>query len=743
MRKTRLLSILALLLVAATGAWAQVGTPLTLEAMTAGTIQVIDPQNGMKYSKNGGAKTVMTTTQTINVVVGDKVQFYGDGINIPQYNGTFIEGGDAKCYIYGNIMSLVDENGFATATALSEPLTFYKLFYGNENLYNHPTHKLVLPATTLAEYCYYSMFAACRSLTSAPELPATTLAEGCYAFMFNECSSLTSAPELPATTLAEGCYYSMFYNCNSLTSAPELPATTLAEYCYYSMFNGCRSLTSAPELPATTLAKYCYAYMFNGCELLNSVTCLATDISAESSTEDWLDAVALAGTFIKAPGMGNWGTGTSGIPEGWTTKDYSPEPAATYTVALADNTEDAANWQATVGNAETFSGLPLQDVAEDDSVTLAYNGNLEVMSVKVVKKAAPADEVTLATPLTLEALTAGTIKVNQPKSGMQYSLNGGTKTAVTTDAINVAAGDKVAFFGTGTNITSYNNTSIAGGTAEVKAYGNIMSLVDEENFATAITLTASNAFSSLFKDNGKLTDASDLLLPAETLAMSCYSSMFNSCTSLTAAPALPATTLAMSCYLSMFRNCTSLMAAPQLPASTLASSCYNSMFYGCTSLTAAPELPATTLAPSCYLKMFYSCTNLNTAPALPATTLAQNCYEEMFYSCQALTAAPELPATTLTYSCYRFMFGSCTSLTSAPVLPATTLTGYCYQSMFTGCSKLSSVTCRATNISADQCLNSWLSNAGTQASSPKLYVDPSMTNADWHNGNFFTVTAIP
>ncbi len=443
-------------------------------------------------------------------------------------------------------------------------------------------------------------------------------------------------------------------------------------------------------------------------------------------------------------------------------------PADTYTVALADNTEDAGNWQAKADN-DDFQGFPLEGVTASQTVTVKYEGSREVSRIEVVEEATPADEVTLATPLTLEALTAGTIKVNQPKSGMQYSLNGGTKTAVTTDAINVAAGDKVAFFGTGTNITSYDSTSIAGGTAEVKAYGNIMSLVDEENFATAITLTASNAFSSLFKDNGKLTDASDLLLPAETLAsscynsmfygctsltaapelpattlaMSCYSSMFNSCTSLTAAPALPATTLAMSCYLSMFRNCTSLTAAPQLPASTLASSCYNSMFYGCTSLTAAPELPATTLAPSCYLKMFHSCTNLNTAPALPATTLAQNCYAEMFYSCQALTAAPELPATTLTYGCYSYMFGSCTSLTSAPVLPATTLTGYCYQSMFNGCSKLSSVTCRATNISADQCLNSWLSNAGTQASSPKLYVDPSMTNADWHNGNFFTVTAIP
>ena len=364
MRKTRLLSILALLLVAATGAWAQVGTPLTLEAKTAGTIQVENPQNRMKYSKNGGAKTVMTTTQTIiiNVAVGDKVQFYGDGTSIPQYNGTHIEGGDAECYIYGNIMSLVDENGFATATALSEQLTFNALFYGNENLYNHPTNKLVLPATTLTEYCYYSMFAACRSMTSAPELPATTLAEGCYAFMFNECSSLTSAPELPATTLAEVCYYSMFYNCNSLTSAPELPATTLAEGCYYSMFKSC--------------------------ELLNSVTCLATNISAESSTEEWLADVAATGTFTKAPGMGNWETGISGIPEGWTTKDYSPEPAATYTVALAANTPDSASWQAKVSNAEAFSVLPLQDVAEDDSVTLTYNGNLEVMSVKVVKKAA-------------------------------------------------------------------------------------------------------------------------------------------------------------------------------------------------------------------------------------------------------------------------------------------------------------------------------------------------------------------
>ena len=75
--------------------------------------------------------------------------------------------------------------------------------------------------------------------------------------MFNGCSSLTTLPEnlLPATTLAEYCYNRMFNGCSSLTNAPKLPATTLVSCCYSYMFNGCTSLTSLPEnmLPATTL----------------------------------------------------------------------------------------------------------------------------------------------------------------------------------------------------------------------------------------------------------------------------------------------------------------------------------------------------------------------------------------------------------------------------------------------------------------------------------------------------------
>ena len=147
-----------------------------------------------------------------------------------------------------------------------------------------------------------------------------------------------------------------------------------------------------------------------------------------------------------------------------------------------------------------------------------------------------------------------------------------------------------------------------------------------------------------------------------TMTDQCYESMFNGCTSLTAAPALPATTLANSCYYGMFYGCTSLTSAPELPATTLASSCYSSMFRGCTSLTTAPALPATTLSVSCYSSMFNGCTSLTTAPALPATTLTDYCYRDMFYGCTSLTTAPELPATTLAESCYSWMFHGCTNI---------------------------------------------------------------------------------
>lgn len=106
------------------------------------------------------------------------------------------------------------------------------------------------------------------------------------------------------------------------------------------------------------------------------------------------------------------------------------------------------------------------------------------------------------------------------------------------------------------------------------------------------------------------------------------------------------------------------------------------------------------------------------------TSTAKFCY--LFKGCTQLTSAPKLPATTLATFCYEHMFEGCTALTSAPELPATTLANYCYRYMFNGCTNLSSVTMLATDVSANDCLPSWLFDAGTDASSRTLTV----ANAD-------------
>ena len=240
----------------------------------------------LEYSTDGG-ETWVSTSSTISVVNGDVLMF--KGINRDIFN--LFSDSTAGFEIEGNIMSLIYGDDFIDKIELAENDTFsifsvctgltsaenlilpattlkddcyYSMFYYCTSLVTAPE----LPATTLADGCYYSMFEGCTSLVTAPELPATTLASNCYSNMFAGCTSLVTAPELPATTLALGCYAEMFSGCTSLTTAPELPATTLADNCYYSMFSGCTSLTTAPELPATTLADSCYAEMFIGCTSL-------------------------------------------------------------------------------------------------------------------------------------------------------------------------------------------------------------------------------------------------------------------------------------------------------------------------------------------------------------------------------------------------------------------------------------------------------------------------------------------
>lgn len=175
----------------------------------------------------------------------------------------------------------------------------------------------------------------------------------------------------------------------------------------------------------------------------------------------------------------------------------------------------------------------------------------------------------IGTPFTIEARTEGKIKIANPKSGMLYTKNNGvTKTAVTTNAIDVAVGDKLQFYG---NITGYGgnldniSTRFYGDNevADFYAYGNIMSLLDENYYTTNTNFsesTANHTFAFLFWKNTHLYShpAKTLELPATTLKKSCYYYMFYGCSNLTRAPVLPAATLFEDCYSYMFNGCSKL-----------------------------------------------------------------------------------------------------------------------------------------------------------------------------------------
>lgn len=272
-----------------------------------------------------------------------------------------------------------------------------------------------------------------------------------------------------------------------------------------------------------------------------------------------------------------------------------PAAPAGYTVTMKDGVKDADKWTVKVGEGQA-QALPIGGLKGDGSetVTLQYNGRLKVKGVKATSEAAPAEEpVTLGTPLTIEAITAGTIIVNMNatlQTGMKYSVNGGTKTTITstTSIEGLKAGDKVQFYGNGTQTQVYGDTPEVeikgeGDGFKTKVYGNIMSLLDEEGFATKTDLpNAEYVFYGLFWENSTLIDASELLLPAKTLADCCYRQMFKGCTSLTTAPKLPATTLAKQCYYSMFDSCTSLTSAYVKATYTGGNGECTNMFKDCT-----------------------------------------------------------------------------------------------------------------------------------------------------------------
>ena len=320
---------------------------LTFKIRTAGKLYWRSNGSNVKnieYSLNDGTWTTLTsaaTPPTITVAANDVVRFKGTNQSYATsksaYSGfghgeagtsgqSTYDNDAAELDIEGNIMSLVYGDNFVGQTAFNGgTYNFCSMF---KKLKVVSAENLILPATTLTNYCYRAMFSWCTYLTEAPQLPATTLAQGVYWYMFEKCA-----------------------------------------------------ITTAPDLLAEHLVAECYGSMFTGCASLNFIKCMAIDgFNLTNCKQTWTNAVASQGTFVKDSGVAvsTWTRGTSGIPTNWLVYDNVPvtTPTITFdgfsTITLTCDTQGATIYYKlnNIGNYAAYS-TPL--TISSDTVVQAYS----------------------------------------------------------------------------------------------------------------------------------------------------------------------------------------------------------------------------------------------------------------------------------------------------------------------------------------------------------------------------------
>lgn len=195
---------------------------LTFKVLTDGTIGWksfgSETAKTISYSINDGEWTSITsssTGETILVSAGNSVRFKGNNTSYATSRDNYagFEGGTATFNIEGNIHSLLYGDDFANNNSLTNSTYQFCSLFKKSNVIS--AENLILPSTVLTKYCYRAMFSYCTSLSVAPVLPASTLAQGCYWYMFEKCA-ISTAPDLNAETLSNECYGHMFENCSNL-----------------------------------------------------------------------------------------------------------------------------------------------------------------------------------------------------------------------------------------------------------------------------------------------------------------------------------------------------------------------------------------------------------------------------------------------------------------------------------------------------------------------------------------------
>lgn len=251
----------------------------------------------------------------------------------------------------------------------------------------------------------------------------------------------------------------------------------------------------------------------------------------------------------------------------------------------------------------------------------------------------------------------------------------GNEDIVTTPAVN--AGGKVLWKAeAGKFATSPTGYSTFTANGRFNVSGNILSLLYGDNYGDKTDTRAyTYTFSSLFRDNTNLIDASQLKLPTGHLNA--------------------------GDLLGLFRGCTSLVHGAPLYAPNIPGSCCYWMYHGCTSMTEMPTIAATSMlkddgtTPANYglYYAFYNCSNMEGEVKL---NIVGDVGQQVFDAC----------------------FSNCSKITSADLAFNGALGKMALRGAFSGCTSLSHVKCLATSFyddgtAANGSLYNWLNNVSS------------------------------
>lgn len=181
--------------------------PLTLECFDDDgcTVTVTHYRNLEYYQSDIKEWKEYTSDSDIQLLKGEWVSFRGT--NATQGADDYMKiQCNGKCYVYGNVMSLLSKDNFATMTVLPYDNTFQDLFKDNEYIFHANGKDLVLPATKLEYQCYYQMFSGCTNLNYVKCLATDISAESCTTYWLSgvpEDGTFVKAEDFDGWTLSD------------------------------------------------------------------------------------------------------------------------------------------------------------------------------------------------------------------------------------------------------------------------------------------------------------------------------------------------------------------------------------------------------------------------------------------------------------------------------------------------------------------------------------------------------------